>query len=347
MTHGSQRSESAGEGGLTHFAIGIIYLTLCGCGWMRFSIWDSVREFCNYDPHHYLSIPVTTLLSDPWGIRTGLAVPSLLLAEYLNMNQEHCFAMFAGSCVLGTTYLVCRTADDVTHATSRARDLIVLLLFIGLSYFMNGRITFAFLGAAMLLHAHSRWFSYRIGRLNTAVTTFFGLILMVVSSGTFYVGCVTLVTWCLFALFDLRTPKARRRLHVRAVAVLTPLLWAATYQATLFQEKLSRWHDGDYMQLVYHGPGEFLEKYITFIDPALGVGLIMMGGTLALVIWLSCVSTYPPFQSYMITLLLLSVPMGLCGWSTLATNLPTLVLFGLKWNKSKTMVASQQSMRNA
>ncbi|XZE55168.1 hypothetical protein SH139x_001166 [Planctomycetaceae bacterium SH139] len=305
--------------------LGFALLVLTGI--KEFEIWDSVRQFISYDPWIYLNTPFHELRTNAWWIRTGLVIPSLLVSEWTPLSRNLSFGLYAMITVMLTIRIVNKTVQ-LLLGPSQIRTLCTTLFILFVALFMNGRICFAILGAALLYSAHYRWFRGDIGTLRLALINLGALILMTVSTGAFYVGASIVMTATCLAIRDPRPGPAQGHATINSMLSAIPATYLVFHQATLFNEKLFRWHDGDYLMIVYHGPLMLLEKYIPAIPPELLLCGLLAGGLCAGVFWLGYANMFPISDTYLITTVILGIVCGAFGWSTLLTNLPGYILIG-------------------
>lgn len=143
--------------------------------------------------------------------RIYLIAPIIYFSKASNIALDH---IFAWSCLI----LILLTAYVQNHGAALFRQPhsftmwfgLFLLLNFGISWFMNGRILFAFLGISLLLYGQIYWLerkktcSFIKRSLRLIPSSILGLWLMSVSSGALMVGLVTiglfltylLMTWC-------------------------------------------------------------------------------------------------------------------------------------------------------
>jgi hypothetical protein len=192
---------------------------------------------------------------------------------------------------------------------------------------MNGRICFAILGASVLYVTHFRWFRGEIGSWRLMAVNIGSLVLMTVSTGAFYVGVAIAMTATILALRDPRPGLAKGQITINSTLAALPAMGLIVHQATLFNDKLARWHDGDYLMVVYHGPLMLIERYI----PSLPAELVLCGiAAVTLcsgVLWLGYATSFPVTHTYLATTVVLGIVCGAFGWSTLLTNLPGYLIF--------------------
>lgn len=307
-------------------------------GVKRFEIWDSVRQFIDYDPWIYLETPLAELTQNAWWIRTALVIPCLLVSESLSMDREFIFSIYVTVLLMLTICIVNRVINEIL-GPNQIRDLITTLFLLFIAYFMNGRICFAVLGASLLYLCHYRWFEGRRGTIHLSIMNLVALILMTVSTGAFYVGVSMVLAVTILGVRDPRPGSRQFQATLNSSIAFIPCLLLVIHQAVLFNEKLSRWHDGDYLMVVYHGPLMLIETHIPSIPAELLLcGLIacaLSGG----VIWLGFANAFPIQDTYLVTTVILGFLCGAFGYSTLLTNLPGYILFGWTVLQRRGMVA--------
>jgi len=295
-------------------------------GVKHFEIWDSVRQFIDYDPWLYLSTPLSELTQNAWWIRTGLVIPALVVGELTPLGRDLSF----GLCAAGALFLAIRntnSAIDGLLGLHPGRTILTTVFMLSVGWFMNGRICFAILGASVLYVTHFRWFRGEVGTWRLLLANVVALVLMTVSTGAFYVGVAITMTTTLLALRDPRPGLAKGCITINSTLAILPSLALIVHQASLFNDKLARWHDGDYLMIVYHGPLMLIERYV----PAVPAELVLCGiaaGTLCSgVLWLGYATSFPVTHTYLATTVVLGIVCGAFGWSTLLTNLPGYLIF--------------------
>lgn len=319
----------AGSTSIFSWLVVTAFLIACTLRVIPFTIWESAVLFTYLDPYFYLvELSFEEIFFDPWGIRSGLVMPALLLAEITPLSGDQAFGLTAGLCVVATARLVQRTYTTCVRPEETRHELPILLFFLCLGYFMNGRICYAFLGVAVLLRAHSYWLAGKMGPPKVVLYNMLGLVLMTASSGAFFVGCGMVGTWAMFAALNIRRNNATIALQPWPLLVSLPVAYFIYFQADLFLEKLTRWHGGDYSMLLYHGKGAVLEQYIPFLDYAVLMAVAPLMMLVVGVVWFSLVRLRPK-AGYLLTVLSIGAVMGLFGDSTAATSLPIIAYTAL------------------
>lgn len=305
----------------------LLYIGACTFELIPFEIWPSVREYLgSLDPHQYFRKTPEQIFCRPWGIRTGIAIPSLLLGEYTPLSQRQAFGLHCGLCIVITATIVNRTAITIFRTDGRRHEVAVLLVFFALGYLMNGRLCSAFVGSALMMHAHVGWFENKLSWQRGLLTTFLALVFMTVSSGTFLVGCLTAGVWLLFVVFDLKTLARRPRFQVAVVMAAIPAITLACFQASLFMAKLSSFYDGEASMALSHGYGQFFHNYLPTSDLSYLVLLVAVTAPSALLVGFLLGEKLSWCKLYLLAAVTMSLVCGACGYSTLLTNTPTMML---------------------
>jgi hypothetical protein len=287
-----------------------------------FAIWESAVQFTYLDPYFYLiELSFEEIFFDPWGLRSGLVMPALLLAEFTPLDHDQAFGLTAGLCIVGTARLVQRTYTVCVRPKETRHELPIMLLFLFLGYFMHGRICYAFLGVAVLLRAHSFWLAGKMEAEKVVFYNMLGLLLLTASTGAFFIGCGMVGTWTMFAVLNIRRNNAAITVQPWPLLLSLPVAYFIYFQSELFLEKLMRWHGGDYMMLLYHGQGTAMKQYLPFLDFGMLLAVAPLVALVVGVFWFSIVRLRPA-AGYLLTVISIGAVMGLCGDSTAATSLP-------------------------
>ncbi len=308
----------------------VLYIFASMQGTVKFVIWPSVQEFLGQlDPYLYFQKTWDEILLSPWGIRTGVAMPSLLLAEFTSLTQPQTFGLQCGLCMAITALIINRTAVICFHTRLHQHELVVTGFIFLLGCFMNGRLCSAFVGSALLMRAHLYWSQGRMTTRRVMLHNFLALPLLTVSSGTFMVGFATIFLWLVVGLCSFRGDQPGVRLRLSAFPGMLPILYLASVQLFTFTDKLHDYYDGDMVQVLYHGYGQVLEEHLpglTGFDVFL-LGLFSM--PFAGIAWSLFLRDKSRQHVYITLSVMLTLMMGACGYSTMLTNTPTIVLGGL------------------
>jgi hypothetical protein len=226
--------------------------------------------------------------------------------------------------VLLTAHLVDRTRGLVVDELWRwhAGRAVSFVVFVGLSLFMNGRLSFAFLGMALLLYVLVRRGLGRASNLRTVVWFPLVLWLASVSSGTFTVALGTMTVWVVTLLFT-RYPSVR----LRDAVLLAPLAAGALALSPLvllYVRKNVDFHGGGlqgFFNMLNHGPGMVIAMVgPEIVAPLATIGLLLGGFVVALVLTRQR-AIAPPTVAIVV-----AMSVGVFGFSTLLMGLPGLVV---------------------
>jgi hypothetical protein len=221
------------------------------------------------------------------------------------------------------------------HTVDRARALVVgerwrwhagragvFAVFVGLSLFMNGRLSFAFLGMAILLLVLVRRGLDGIGNVRTILWFPVILWLASVSSGTFAVALGTMIVYPVTLLFA-RFPSVR----MGDALLLAPLAvgtLALSPLSLLFLRKNVDFYGGGikgFFNMLNHGPGRMIYLIGPEVLTPLALLGLLLGGFVAAVVLTRRRAVAPPTVA-----VALAVSVGVFGYSTLMMALPGMVL---------------------
>jgi hypothetical protein len=294
---------------------------------VSFTIWPSVEFFLGeLDPILYFEKDWRDIWLSAWGVRTGVAIPSLLLAEWTPLSQDESFALFCGLWLSGTCLVINRTAVTCFGTRLTSHELLVSAVILGIGYFMNGRLCPAFLGSALIMRAHLYWISNQMSTSRALIYNSISLPLMTVSSGTFMVGLATVVLWLAFAVFDRRRGQVALRFRPIVLLGSLPVLYIALVQASQFTNKLFEFYQGDIVQVLYHGYGEILQDFLPGLTLEAILGLTVAALPLAFICVVLVTRSLSLTYRYLFFSTAITICLGACGYSTMFTNTPTVVL---------------------
>ncbi len=312
------------------WSLSAVYVVACVGGIIPFAIWPSVLEFLGeMDPLLFFEKSAAEVLFSAWGIRTSIAMPSLLLAEFTPLSQPQSFGLFCGILLVVTGVLINSTAIRCFGSKRSRHEIPIMLVIFTLGYLMNGRLCSAFVGSALLLRSHVFWFCGQTTWRRTLFLNLLALPLLTVSSGTFMVGFMTVCVWLVFAAFDLRDTAKQPRFRPAVVLAGLPVVVLYYFQSTLFTTKATRYYRGDLVEMMTHGWGDMLHQYIPGIDMYDVVNLTLSFTPIALMIGLFLVGNLAWSKVYLIAAVLVSGLLGVFGHSTLLTNTPAALLCGV------------------
>lgn len=303
----------------------LFYLGFTVTGIINFIIWDQVYIYIQDHPWYFLTQTVSSelLLNNPHVLRSMVPLPMLLLSERLNVTQETMFSLNCGICIVISSMCVNWSYRYYKNVKRGTYESLVVLGFVVISLWMNGRMCFGLAGSGILLVAHVGYITNRFSRLRTNCCNLVGLYLLLVSTGALYIGSMMFLTWLFYSTFvwqhENRSWRDSRLLHAICVVGILTLSYHAVM---VFWRKLENWDEGEHIRIVQHG--------------AAGRVWDLLSNPLVLVVALALTIGFhsyrarkikgDPVMTYLLTCLPMGIFMGLFGNSTLATNLPLMVL---------------------
>ena len=296
------------------------YWSTTGSG--RFRIWSQILDF--------ESVPLTSfqIFSQAHGLRYGLVRLTVLApAEHLGMDAVRLLGFVVAICLVWTAVLVRAAASETVGRRLPAWGFAIMSSWIALSFFMNGRLAFGFLGHAIALWALVRWVGGKAPVAVLALLLTVAVILSSVSSGQLFVLVVSSSICLLVAVPS--TPHGRvlraraRALVIVGLAVLSPLLTLLVLKnLDFFGGGL-----GSIVPMLDHGWGRFA----LLAGP---VGAILFPTTA--VVWailslrlLRRAASHRPDHLVLMVVVLSAVAVGSYGYSTLLAGLPAAMVLAL------------------
>lgn len=203
---------------------------------------------------------------------------------------------------------------------------IIFFLFILIALLMNGRISYAMCGVALLLATLNRWYFERRVSVVVILKCFIGVGLAGVSSGTIFVGIGLVWGWvfCVLALsvFDFLFGRVKL-----GAALLASILFVATFiyvpailAQTLFNIGFYGGGFGGFVDMLSHGAGLVFHRFGAYVAGLAVVAALLLGGGL----WRALLKD-PPLRVPLLALATSGIG-GLFGFSTLLTGLPAAIV---------------------
>lgn len=298
------------------------YIAGVATGVVAFTMWSQILDMIRSGAT-LTSVDFTT---QAHALRFTLMWPVIQISALTGVSLDRVFSWVVAAVVLATAHLVDRTRGLVVDEVWRwhAGRAVSFAVFVGLSLFMNGRLSFAFLGMALLLYVLVRRGLGRAGNLRTVVWFPLVLWLASVSSGTFTVALGTMVVWAVTLLFT-RYPSIR----LRDAILLAPLAAGAlalTPLMVLYIRKNVDFYGGGIQGLfnmLNHGPGMVIAMVGPEIVTPLAVIALLLGGFVIAVVLTRQRAIAPPTVGVVV-----AMAVGVFGFSTLLMGLPGLVVLG-------------------
>ncbi len=293
-----------------------LYVGAVAAGLVEFQVWSQILD------HPRETLRQIRWTTDAHALRYVLMLPVLSLSEWLRVDADRVFSFFVTALILLTARLldsarVIATGDPRRWTVERAAITVFLLV---LSLMMNGRLSFALCGMALLLWSQVSLLTGRLGNVRFCCWAALAQFLTAVSSGTFSVALAAWLVWGLFVVAG-RLPLVRLRdLLVAAVTLagaiaLLPVL-------TLYMTKNVSFYGGGldgFFKMLNHGPGVYLYNANPFV-----IVLLACNGVVAAIAMFFLLKRRP-LEAPAILTVFCALSIGLFGYSTMAMGLPSLI----------------------
>jgi hypothetical protein len=301
---------------------GLYFIYIVG-GYKSFSVWSQIDVLAGANP--------IQTLSHPHGLRYLVTWPVIALAEYFDIDRNKIFSLFVilniTACAILTSWAQSRLSKDVEKRWV-GWFYLYFPIFLMLSYPMNGRLSYMLLGTALILFSYISWVRIIIRQkpfwriVPYVLLNILALSLLSVSSGCFTVGLVVILLHSIVFLIIAQNWVSRIFYSVINLASMTGFLFIQW----LFIKKNLVFYDGSLLGMLVHGPGEI----ITVINPsrALLSFLIATAVFASLLIGqqLKFFIRQQPFLITPLLLVIVSLVIGLYGYSTLLTGTTALLV---------------------
>lgn len=301
--------------------LAIGYLALVATGVLQFKLWGQVTILWASGATPGI------VFSHVHGLRYLVVYWIFWLADVLGTSADYIFSLVVAVIILITARLVVDTVEVLEAKPLRGYwfwSVTVGLLLMGLSVFMNGRISFSILGMAFLIYSLVRWEAGGMSAPRMLFIIVLAFLLSSVSSGTFLVGVIFLLAWLAFMIlnwFILHSIK-KRDLAMASLIMLALMIVAVPAMAYVIKN-VSFYGGGTHGTIIMltHGAGAIFNG-LDILLTAYTILASLLFGTLLLFATLA-------FRRYRAVLLALATAIigGLFGYSALATGIaPALVL---------------------
>lgn len=288
------------------------YALVLALGLKRFLVWDQILVLRDAD--------VIGVFHDlhPHALRWLIMQPAMVF-DHFGYDPHTAFTLWCLLLTVGCACLLARAGALFLPGREAALRVWIFIPLALLTLTMNGRLIPAFFGLALLIALHVEqagdkpraWGWFIAGQL-------VALLAMGVSSGSFAVGAIA----CAGAWIGLATQQWRgavRRTTLLATLGAGLLLLAVLVAA--FARKALHFFGGDPLAVLGHGAGALVLPY----GPAVALSAVALVCTLALAATVRL--RWPSGPGMHIRLpIAASLICGLCGWATLVTALPAVVL---------------------
>lgn len=295
------------------------YYALVVSGAMRFHLWSQV-------------VTLWTDGASPWiifesvhGLRYLLVYWIFWLSDTLSLSANFAFSLVVATVMLITARLIVNTVQMVEAMPPKNYWLLSALVgstLVGISAFMNGRMSFAILGMSVLVYA---LISREAGKFD--VPKMLGLLfaaffLCSVSTGAFLVGVIFLVTWFASMLFHgvWRHPLQKQDIMTGACVLILLALPSVVY----LNKNIGFFGGGVYgvVMMLQHGAGAIFTRFNALSQFLLQAGLMI--GIPALSIAIKIHRMRP-----VVFAVLAATIGGLFGYSSAATGIAPALILGI------------------
>lgn len=289
-----------------------IYWVLCVAGLIQFHLWQQVVNMWQ------LEVGLLEKLQFAHAVRFTLVMPIFLLAEWLGVSYDWLFSIIVPALLLAVTYFSARSVVRFEPGLSPPRQALVVLgisiFLIALSFFMNGRLMFAFTGSSILMWALLGWEENR-DRVNF-IAVVCAIYLSSVSSGTFLILTFSFYFFLLVSV-ALRNPAICRRgvllSYALLLVVLNPVL-------SMFVFKNLEFYGGGFgaiSDMLDHGFGRLV----------VGSNLLLpLGGLVLLLVAAYVFRGFVRRHWILVSLVVIYLAGGLFGYSTALVVLPPVLV---------------------
>ncbi|MEQ6341930.1 MAG: hypothetical protein M3A44_09830 [Gammaproteobacteria bacterium] len=298
-----------------------LYISWVWMGFVEFEIWPQVLELWGRETD------ITDLILHPHGLRYALVLPIFLLSDLTGFSTNWLFSQLVALLIIFIAVNVTDTARMLLHSRKSWGLLITAsAFFMVLSGFMHGRIAFALMGMALLLHTMVAWDHRLLGSSELTARVLLAFFLASVSSGTFIVVIITFYGWwCCRILGSL----GQGRLSVRdwrvfllfgmAMLMMLPLL------DKLMMKNLDFYGDGfdGLWDMLTHGAGiifhiaDWVVVVLSLVVLALFIMFAVVLGAFFPIVRLPAYAT------------VISLVGGMFGYSTLVMAIPPVMMLGM------------------
>ena len=304
-----------------------IYWSAVGSG--RFGLWSQILQM------EAVQLDSLRIFNQAHDLRYALVSLTVLApAEYLGGDPDRWFGFVIAICIVSTAVLVRATASETVGRCFPGWFFAIMSFWIALSFFMNGRLAYGFLGHAIAVWALVRWAGGKASVASVALLLAVAITLASVSSGQLLV-LVAYSSVCLLLAVPRTTRgrvlRARARVLVMVgLAVLSPML------ATLVTKNVDYYGGGlvSVFRMLTHGWGRFIAvagpvwTILVLVPTALwGIGLLVLVRRAA---------SHRPDHMVLMISVLSSGALGLYGFSAFLSGLPAAMVLAL--DRSQTLM---------
>ncbi|MGI9318959.1 MAG: hypothetical protein ACR2QW_16660 [bacterium] len=259
-------------------------------------------------------------LTDYHGLRYFLVLPLFQLGKWLGVSYDWLFSISIPGLIYLTSYFVNRSIRKIDRQISLQRKVIIFigisLVFVTLSFFMNGRLMLVFAGSSMLMWSLLTWDDNHdsVNFLAVVAAIFF----CSVSSGTFLVS-IFIFYFFLAVNIAITNPSVCRMKVLLTYAGLLVLL--TPYITMLVIKNLDFFGEGPeaIFNMLHHGYGFIVFSFDKLVGGALFFISLSLGYIFRKLIYRNWV---------LVSFMLFALAGGMFGFSTGLLIVPPLLVVG-------------------
>ena len=301
----------------------LVYVGSAAFSILHFHLWSQVL----YLDEIGLGLDPYAIILQKNTLRYFLVWPIFALRDSFGMDADRLFSVLVSFLMLCTAYFVAKFSVLLMDKPRKFWTYLYLdtAFFMALSWFMNGRLAFAFAGIALIQLTLLEKTKGRTNYMTLLIKLIFGWCLCTVSSGMMVVATTVIYTWLLVYLG--KGFGTRETTLGDVAACLMSLLFLYLLYPVLYISVSTEinYYNGDLIQMLTHGLGWFFLK----ID-IVGLAIIML---VYIPLIRQGIRLWKDYPIYRLSgaVIVLSLAFGLFGFSTLLTCLPMLIGLANLW----------------
>lgn len=268
-------------------------------------------------------------------VRYLIAYPAVMISDIGNMTLNEAFTIYTCMAFNLICFLLFKLLKRL-HGLTDLNRIISISLLVLLSFAMNGRLIYAFLGIILILEVEYKFMEDSTGILPLKFSEIIGLILTMVSSGTMTVTAVFLLVMSLIQWKERKRKKEKYGLIFVNLILIFPLLSKFFPYLIRFLIKNTDYYGGGFYGFIgamQHGFGRFFytSNAKIYILLAVSALLLLSVNALLFIYFVICKK-----NKYLPIFLIMNICIygGIFGFSTaLLGLLPVMVLILSKYFK--------------
>jgi len=302
------------------FLLVLIYSLLVFSGVIMFELWWQV-EYLYYSNINIRDMLHYNQLLEGHNTRYVLVYPVYWLSSVTGLERHYLFSIVIMLLIFTTSKLTSLTLVRLGNISESSARVLSLLFFGSLSLVMNGRIVFAVLAMSWFIWLFVCWYSGVRLKARTVLLSCVSILwLSSVSSGTFSVIYVAIVTWLAWVAVRVASNLflSLRDLRISIVLVVCLLISSPLFFSYL--DKNMSYYNYSMQAMLEHGVGN-----IFFFDGLASVIILLSIISFACLLYFG---VFLYFRSQKPVLILLAIGLfgGLFGYSTLVMSVPPLFI---------------------